>query len=173
MNATKLRDSDIVSAFLYCDDNHDNHINLQECREALRYIGYSMTLAGLKKLFTEKYSQVDTDKIKLRESIELARNSELPTGEASRSEIANVFKILDKDKDGLVQVKDLRKFVTTHGEEPLSEEEFRIVMKGMNEDEARISNEDFQNIMKPMLRSLVGKECSLITYELMQELDKH
>lgn len=171
MNAIKLRDSDIVSAFLYCDGNHDNHINLQECREALRYIGYSMTLAGLKELITEKYSQVDSEKIKLREFIELARNSELPTGEASRSEIANAFKVLDTDKDGLVQVKELRKLVTTHGEEPLSEEEFGTMMEGMDEDEVRMSIEDFQNIMKPTIRSLVGRECSLVTYELMQELD--
>ena len=168
--AINLSDSEITSAFQYCDNNHDNLINLQECRNALRYIGYSLKVSDLERFISEKYEKVDSNRIKLRDFIKLARNSELPTGEASRGEIEQAFRSLDRDGDGLVRVKELKKLVTRYGEEPMSEEEIRFMMKGINGDDMVMSSEDFQNLMKPLVHSMLVRECSLQTCEIVQKL---
>ena len=152
--ADNFSDVEITSAFQYCDNNHDNLINLQECRKALRYIGYSLTAPDLKRFISEKYEKVDINRIKLREFINLARNIELPTGEASRGELDKAFQTMDRDGDGLIRVNELKKLVTSYGDESMSEEEVQFMLKEVNGDDMVMSNEDFYNSMKPSMEEL-------------------
>ena len=170
MNTQNLDEEEIEAAFQYCDSNHDNHITLQECKKALGYIGHYMTLAELKGFIRERFKSVDINKISLKEFVKLVRSGDLTSGEASRSELVGAFNALDRDKDGLIRVKEMKYFLTTLGE-PLTEEEMKVMMKGLNEGDY-LSSEDFVNLLKPLTRVLLGRECSLRTWELVQKLSK-
>ena len=136
---------ELKEAFTLFDTNHSGTIDARELKAAMRALGHEVT----KQMCHAMFREVDMDP-------ETALNFDqfckimAPRLRAadSRDEVMKVYQLFDSDKQGFLNVKDLRRMADDVGETMTDEELHEMIAEADKTGDGKISFDEFFKVMK-------------------------
>lgn len=123
--------ADFKEAFALFDKDKDGFINVTELKAVMMCLGEKE--ANLEKVIKMANKQKKGGNIEISEFLALMAET---TRDDTEEELIEAFKVFDKDGDGKISEEEMRRIMTSLGEE-LTEEEIEEIIK---EGEARLVN---------------------------------
>ncbi|KAL0237099.1 hypothetical protein PCE1_000496 [Barthelona sp. PCE] len=135
-------DDEIHDAFVLCDSNRDNLLDLKDATEALRCLGIPVTYTDVKQHTPPTPNlELNFDDFKaLVDKLSAYAAEKLP------QDIMMAFRAIDRDKDGMISASELYMMLTTL-KNPLSEEQVdQLFAIGGVDRDSNISYDKFCNM---------------------------
>merc|ERR1712137_356011 len=123
--------ADFKEAFAFFDKNKDGFISVTELKPVMMCLGEKES--NLEKVIKMANKQQNGGNIEISQFLALMAET---TRDDTEEELIEAFKVFDKDGDGKISDDELRRVMTSFGEE-LTEEEIEEIIK---EGEARLVN---------------------------------
>lgn len=137
-------EKEIKEMFELFDKNKDKSISVDEMGKALRAMGFNMThkqiKTAIKQIDANKNGKVEFGEFR---NFMLRQYKEQDGDEDQQKQIRQAFKVFDRDGNGYIDKKELRRALKSLGE-PLSESELSMMMSDADiNGDGKIDYEEF------------------------------
>ena len=136
---------ELKEAFTLFDTNHSGGIDARELKAAMRALGHEVTKLMVHAMFRE----VDTDPETFLGFDKFCKVMAPRMKKAdTRDEVMKVYQLFDKDKQGFMTIRELRRMAEDCGEVMTDEELHEMIAEADRTGDGKITFDEFFRVMK-------------------------